>query len=122
MSCDLENAKFIAGNFPPGNVRDAMTDMVAEIERLRGELAIWNQPGAMVRRINHLRALNAELTEAAEKSMKLLIAAFGEYAFAREHLPPEQRALFEKNFATPARRHIDELGRILAKAQTPTET
>jgi hypothetical protein len=35
MSFDLENAKFIAGNFPPGNVRDAMNDMVAEIERLR---------------------------------------------------------------------------------------
>jgi acyl-CoA reductase-like NAD-dependent aldehyde dehydrogenase len=101
MSFDLENAKFIAKHFSPGNVRDAMTEMVAEIERLR--------------------ALNAESVEAAEKSMKLLVAAFGEYAFAREHLPPEQRALFEKNFATLARRHIDELGRILAKAQTPTE-
>jgi hypothetical protein len=44
MSFDMENAKFIAGNFPPGNVRDAMTDMMAEIERLR--------------------ALNAELIEA----------------------------------------------------------
>jgi hypothetical protein len=34
MSFDLENAKFIAKHFSPGNVRDAMADMVAEIEKL----------------------------------------------------------------------------------------
>jgi hypothetical protein len=34
VSFDMENAKFILKGFPPGNVRDAMTNMVAEIERL----------------------------------------------------------------------------------------
>ncbi len=53
----------------------AIPDMLAEIERLRAELAIWNQPGAMVRKVrglqsdliehraenDRLRALNAEM-------------------------------------------------------------
>jgi hypothetical protein len=106
MSFDLENAKFIARHFMPGNVRDAMTDMVAEIERLRGELAIWNQPGAMVRRVNHLRALNAELIEALKDALTGLENAC---------------ACHEASGCKDAARRAKARA-ILAKAQIPTES